>query len=416
MLIQYGLFDEARDLFELAGNDATKDFDLALMGIALTLTNAELSSACLDIKTLDNQFQNMPAWRELSHYCTARFDKKNTLSAADLKFEHYPLLESLLVGDLNYMPDDITLIEQLISFADSRISENLYEATAKSIEGANDLFVKLALNDTYKDNQTYQCYVIESAARGINGTDQLASLYQQMNFPDAMMAKKKQSVTMHPCAVPAFFFQRLSETKTPEIELPILLQSVKGISIHALSPFAPYIENSYDLNGDFGWDASLILALNNKKLTTTDTNTPIVAITKNESMSQKQANQWKQHIDKRTKLTTQKFDTALPVYISRINSGDFSYLDGDKDKFNYENLFSLTYNARSLHSGIGINDALSHAMDEDNIPRALLIALSSVGHAHPKDIHPNAIAVILSSFSEYKLYKEKHTLSIEALH
>jgi hypothetical protein len=407
MLIQYGLFDDAQNLYDMAGDNKNSDFDLALMGVALTMTRDELPSACLDIKTLSNQFQNMPAWRELSNYCTARFGGKKSLSADSLSFKKYPLLSYLLTEQIQSMPFDASVIETLIAFSDKRVSNIAYEKNARRPENATDLFIKMALNDSYTDNETYQCYAIESAVRGMSDKEQLITFYNVARFDESMLEGQDDAVRMHPCDVPAFFYQRVTTTNSPELEIPILLESTKGISPHAYAPFASYIKDHYDLAGDHGWKASVILALNGQDIGKTPVNAPIRFININESMPIDDAIEWKKSIETSPFYQNNPFDFARSVYISRSNSGDFNSVGKNKDKYDYEKL---------LHSGLGIHNALSTAIDDDNFPRVLLITMSGLGQYKPNDVHVDAITGILSSFGKLKLDKEKHTLAIEALH
>lgn len=418
MLLQYGLFEDAESLYQSLPIDARQDeFGLALIGILLTLKNGELAPACLDIQASTTQFRDMPSWRELSHYCQLRFGSSEKATSDDLSFKKFPSFNDMLVNDFKTTDKLASLTEILVAFSDNQISRITYNNTARDINTATDLFVRMALKDSYKQFETYQCYVIEGAARGLLDQNQLADYYKQAVFSEDDLNGHNQAIKMHPCDVPAYFFQRF-QNYTPETitaqELNVFLSATQDISVHALAPLAHYLDQA-KIDAQYQWDAALIKMAAGIPLDENPMITPLVRIQNANPTKESEANTWLETLKSSYDSASLPFDTALPLYYSRINSGEFSKFNNKRDEFNYENFFSLTYQRKSLNSGLGKIDAMSLALRNDDVVRLFMIALSKAASEKPNTLSPDEIAGILSSLGKYKLEKEKLILAIDAL-
>lgn len=415
MLVQYGLFAEAEELYKKVGDTVHKDYSLALIGLALTLKDGSLAPACLDIQASTTQFRDMPAWRELAQYCALRFEGGDTFKNDSLSFKQYPLFNVLLMGDLVSLPYDMSYIETLVAFADNRIPDSLYNRAAQNIDQQSDIFISMALSDRNKEKPTYRCYAIEAAARGLIQTETLADIYMNTPFDKDDLTGKNGAVTMHPCDVPAFFYQRVNKSDNKKAELELMLGSTGNISAFALSPFADILAQ-HMLDERYLWQAGIILGISGKPLPDHVILSPLRTIIDSNQIRHNDAIAWKEAVQSTASEMHLPQDIALPVYYSRSSSVDFLNFAKNKDEFNYENFFSLTYSRKSLHSAIGMTDTMSAARRHNDIPRLFLVALSQAGSHDPKDMEPRAIAGILSSLNDYKLDNEKHMLAFDALH
>lgn len=417
-LLRFGLVEDAKALYDKVDDVAAKEHGLALIGLALLLKNGDLAPACLDIQAASANFRDMPAWRELDRYCHIRFGSPGKYGESDLAFKIYPAFKSMLAGSLDTLPVQSTPIETLVAFADKHISRSFYNDAARDIKSQSDLFIRLALDDQFKAFETHSCYVIEAANRGLIDRETLANTYKAVSFSDEDVSGKNKIVKMHPCNVPAFFYARfnaLTDNADWKTELEIMLETTQDIPPTALTPLAPFMDRA-DYDESYAWKAALIRLAAGETIADSPLIYPLTLLQNANRIDRIKAKDWADAYKKSALSQNLVVDPALPVYYLRIFSGDFSKLEKKSDNFNYENFFSLTYVEKSLHSGIGKHDALSSAIDKDDVARLFMIALSQIGNISPNAISADDGATILSSLAKYKLEKEKHMFVIDALH
>jgi hypothetical protein len=170
MLVQYGLFIDAQNLYNLAASkieNINQSSDLAVSSIILSLVEGDLAATCLDIRVYKDDFKENTFLQDLNRFCQIRFGEEQNFNSASLSFESLPLLSVLLTGTLNDLPKSAHAIEILIAFSDDRIDPKLYNNLAKKASEHSDLFIALSTQHQHKDKSTFQCYAIESSVRGI---------------------------------------------------------------------------------------------------------------------------------------------------------------------------------------------------------------------------------------------------------
>jgi hypothetical protein len=325
------------------------------------------------------------------------------------------LLSVLLTGTLNDLPKSAHAIEILIAFSDDRIDPKLYNNLAKKASEHSDLFIALSTQHQHKDKSTFQCYAIESSVRGIISYDDLTALYIGQPFDDKDLKSTNGSVSMHPCDIPSFFYQRKEKSENALSDVDILLQATQSMPIQALVPFQSLLTQSASKNKSHQWVSGIITGLMEKEINDSDVTSPLIAIQKNESLSKREALKWKSTFNDIDKTHTKKIDYALPIYISISNSLDLNNFDNKVANFNYEKFYSLTYVKKSLYSSIGTVNALRQSLDDNNVPQLVIRALSKLGKYPPKTIAPNDLSGIITSFGEVKVTNEKQIIAIEAL-
>jgi hypothetical protein len=416
MLIQYGLFEDTLTLLDKIPLEIRqRNFELALIDTMLTLKNGDLAPACLDIQAASTQFRDMPAWRELTQYCRIRFGGNEKIEADELDFDIYSGLKDALTNSLDNRMHSLSPMEMLVAFADNQFSRFMYDRNARRVSDMSDLFVKLALDKQFQQFETYQCFVIEAADRGLINRTDLESYYKSVSFDEGDLMGQNQAITIHPCHVPAFFFQRFTRQNSDTIgndNLSAFFEATEGIPLNALTPFASFFTES---SNPHIWRESLIKGLAGVDINENDVVSPLRAIQKENQLREDDIQNWIKALKGNEYIDVSTMDFAVPIYYLRSLAVDFKKFSQNRDVFNYENLFSLTYAQKSLHSGIGKLDAMSAAHDDDDVVRLFAIAFSPLAKNKPNTIHPHEIAGILSTLNEYKLKKEKDMLAFAAL-
>lgn len=431
-LIDYGFFEEARTLYKKATSDIPADYNLALIGIQMILAEGDLAPACLDIQASATLFRDTPAWHELSGFCRARFGTAGNNN--DREFKIYPALGRFLTSAPVSLSSFGSATETFIAFSDDKITPQFYNASARQMDKLSDLFVTLALDDKFKDNETYSCYSIEAAKRGIKNIDHLARLYQNQNFSVEDLQGRNGAVSMHPCAVPAFFYQRLNQAGRPASEIAtdinLLLDVTDSLSPYAMTPMADIIAEYYTPAAPVmkDWRAALILAAAGKDIpaswanvTNEDGKThgmamPLIHMQQANQVSTDEYLKWVQTLSSRPEFATPPMDYALPLYYLQSLTGQFNKLEGKPLSNDYEKLFSLTYSKKYLHSSIGTIGAIALAQRTKDVPGQITIALATAGKTDPGFVNPELVAGILATFKGLKLDKEEQVLAFDALH
>lgn len=431
-LIDYGLLDEANTLYQQATQDIPADYNLALIGIQMILAEGDLAPACLDIQASGTLFRDIDAWRDLTVFCRTRFGTEGSNRNHDYRV--YPSLNRL-VSDAPISLSTLTsATETFIAFADNKISAQLYNASARNMGQLSDLFITLALSPKFAELETHSCYAIEATVRGIKDIDYLSKFYAAQNFNADDLQGKNSAVSMHPCAVPAFFYQRLSQEGRSASEMRqdinLLLDVSDSLSPYALAPVADQIIAYYtpDTPGMDDWHAALAVAAAGKAIpegwaTTTDGESsmpamamPLYNIQNANQINQDAYLQWVQTLSVQSNFVTPPMDYGLPLYYSQSVTGEFNKLENRNTYIDYEKLFSLTYSKKYLHSSLGTIDAMALALKSRDVPGLLTIALATAGKHQPGSVDPQLIAGILATLEALKLEKEKQVLAFDALH
>jgi|GEM_PF-2458634 len=427
-LIEYGFFGEAKQLYDNATQDIPADYNLALTGIQMILADGDLAPACLDIQASSAIFGDIPAWQELFAYCRKRFGN----DSRDNEFRVYPLLGHLSTS----APISLSLLdsatETLIAFADKKITAQFYNTSARNMEQVSDLFVSLALDSAFKKNETYSCYAIEAARRGIKDIHYLSELYRIQPFNPEDLQGRNGAVSMHPCAVPAFFYQRLNQKGRSENELAVdvnlLLDVTNNLSPYAMTPMADIIASHYipDMPDMKDWRAGLILTAAGKTIPESwvnpiHNNMPTMVVPLGYMQKENQINtgvyqKWIQILSSLPEFANLPIDYGLPFYYLQNLTGQVNGLENKPIDVDYEKFFSLTYSKKYLHSSLGTIGAMALAKKAKDIPKQIIIALAAVGKADPSSVDPVLIAGVLTTFKGLKLEKEKQVLAFDALH
>lgn len=415
-LIYYGLFDEATELYQqITQNESLPvNFELSLINIQLTLTNGSLAPICLDVQASSAAFRDMPAWRELSDFCRLRFGSAEKIKMNELKFTHFPDFKNILQSDNVSISDLTSNLGTLIAFGDKRVSKQSYDNQARNINELPDLVIKLALKRPYSTNETYQCYAIEAVKRGIINIETLAKIYENAEFNDTALEAHAGEIALHPCDVPAYFYQLLN--KADNEDKPTLINAMilttESVPAQALSPMARLIKD-YASDKSSPWRSSVILAVND--IPVSDSLLPLAIIQKQESLKKDTYLTWLKTDKNDLLLKDKSIDLAAPHYILQtLATKNINFTDSIKNK-KYGNFFSLTYAKKSLGLGLGFNDFIAKAYDNDNHVLVITQLLGAVGHRDVQNMHPDVIAVILSGLKAYKLEKEAVATAFEYL-
>lgn len=414
-LIDYGLIEDAQALYQTVSDidDAPNDFDLAMIGLQFILLNGELAPMCLDVQASSADFRDMPAWRELSKFCRLRFGSGEKVSAKDLDFKVYPILSALLKGALNNIDDDVSSLELLIAAADNKISDGLSKSLAKNMGDASDLFIYLSTGANMAARDLYQCHIIESAKRGVRDDEFIRTAYANKSFPDDLMSDEGGQVTLHPCDIPAYFYQRIENAESSEDKdkfTNTLMNVSKNIPLAALKPLMIDVTNTEQWQSALLHTYAYIKDESDNKLPY-----PLKILKNTNRASLKEYENWANTPKNQKILLSNVVDPAALFYILQINSGDINKLQNKNKKNEYEKLFSLTYENKSIHLGLGFNDFMSNEYNDGDHIAVITHTLSLLGDHDVKNIHPEELAVILSTLKAYKLEKEAVTLSLEYL-
>lgn len=419
-LIGYGLFNDAIALHQkakdLAGN--ATDFDMSLIDIQMTLMNGTLAPVCLDIQANSNNFRNMPAWRELSDFCLYRFNSRDKMELDSLSFKAMPVLSALLKNDVVDIRESKTNLGTFIAFMDNKISPQSYNDAARTLNDLSDLKIKLALDKKFVEQASYQCYVIEAAKRGILNTKELEMTYQAASFPNDMLNSNSGAVTLHPCAIPAFFYQRLKIAQSPEESknnINAMMDVTRAIPAMALAPMAKDIETYVE--PDHQWRAAVVMGLSSMPIPDSFDNRvwPLQSLQKTNQIRNNDYNEWLNKDNHAEMFRIENRDPALPLYISKAVTSDFNNFKPNNENNEYEKLFSLTYAKKSLHLGLGFNDFMRLAHNNKDTAALVSHILSIAGQYDVKSMHPRDTSVILSGYKAFKLDKEAVIIAFDYL-
>ena len=423
-LIDYGLINEAQMLFKIASDDESmpKDFGLSLIGLQFILLNGELAPMCLDVQAASSDFRDMPAWRELSKFCRYRFGTGEKVNLKDVTFKQYPALKTILADQLVTIDDTLSSMAILIAYADNKISDDLYEQLAKSPGDQRDLIIFLGTKEKYSNQKTHQCYAIESVKRGLRTNAFLEESYKNHKFNEGMMSRVGGDITLHPCDIPAYFYQKMQSDTNDDNKNQLMANALTVTESLPLTVMVPLMNlaNGYSNNNN-DWRTSILqtyISMDTVDKGKADSNVfayPLKQLINKNHPSLKEYKNWLNAENHRELMDKDEIDTAMLLYLLQINSGDINNLSGKSKNIEYENLFSLTYVDKSIHLGIGFNDFMSDAYDKDNHVFVISHALKLLGKYDIKNIHPQDMAVILSTLKAYKLEKETIALVLEYL-
>ena len=421
-LISYGMIDETKELFDKVKDidGADNDFGLESINLSLNLLDNNLAPICLDIQASESKYRDITSWRELSSFCKLRFGNGDKINFNELKFVKYPNLAILLRNQPVRIDANLSNIETLIANADNQISVNSYNHAIRTPQSISDLTTYLALDKKYKTQETYQCYAIEAAKRGIIDTERLATLYKEANFSADLLTNNGGTVELHPCDVPAYFYQRLelagNDTDKKSISTA-LLKPTMAMPIQSLMPMASHLETLDENNSSFelAWRWASIQSLSGGDLPQNDLYLPLYYINKGERIPEKSFLEWLK-LDRNTEfLKTNKIDPASLLYISQTLSNEKLNFQNNAQKLEYGNIFMLTYAGKSASLGLGFNDYMQKLYDKGNNAMVIINLLTLLGNTSINDIHVNEVSVILSTLSAYKLEKKAITLAFEYL-
>jgi hypothetical protein len=424
LLIQYGLFEDAQALFNKAeaALDLSSNPDAALIPIKIALAEGgAIAAACLDIQALATNFSDNAQWQELSNFCRQRFASDNQETVI---YNAYPALGAMI----SEQPLDfksLTSLETLIAYADKKLfKESVYNNQARYLGGMSDLHIILGQDNFYQNEETHQCYVIEAAARGLIDADALAKHYVQVPLSQSLIDNNDGLVNMHPCHIPAFFYQKLQDTEAEDENLTdyqaqlveSFLNVTQSLPAYALTPFSDYL-NSDKISSTLQWRASIIKGLAGKSIPESY-GTQVQPLRQIESQSLIRIEGYREWLDNeinRIFLDENNIDYAAIIKISQILNGEFNNLYGTKYNNDYENTFSLTYAKKSLHLGIGFESFMSRIYQSQADSDILTRLISLTGESGIKPYGLKEMAVILSVFKAYKLENNSVALAFEYL-
>ena len=414
-LIAYGLFEDAKLLLDKATADESQPeiYELAITRLLLELYNRSLSSICLDVQASAEMYRDMPKWRELHNFCRLRFGGAEKIKLEELQFNHFPELKIILTSGSVPLNTLKTTFGTLVTFRDQKIDSQNYNDAAREIDELSDLTVRLALDEQFADNETYQCYAIEAADRGLITTDSLIAIYKNAVFSETDLNHNRGEVTLHPCHVPAYFYQRLSNAgrDSDRIELYNIAMTVtKSVPLVALIPLQ---ETMNTIEMDKTWRMSVLTALADENVS--DDLLPIQRITQSESINQDQYQEWLTNAKSENNFDIDGFDIAAPLYFSQILSGEIDKLRQSAQYHEYGNFFSLTYTEKPLVLGLGFKDYFADIYQKNNDADYVTALLEVIGGQNPTSLHIHEFSVILSSLQAYKLEKEAIALTLEYL-
>lgn len=419
ILIAYGFLTEATELYQKAKNvsGAHDNFELSLIEVQLALANGALAPACLDIQASSGVFRDMTAWRELSDFCRLRFGNAGKIKLKDLKFEKTPELKYILENNSISIDTPQSNLGILIAFSDSLISEKNYNQKARDVSSMPDLAIKMATHKKHSKNEAYQCYVIEGAKRGLINTRGLSDLYKQMII-DINNDSDTGQVTLHPCNVPAYFYQKLNhgDIGNQDNLLNTMIRTTMDVPVVAILPFAQHITKAVKLDNDVLWRSNVIMALAGIPLSDQpNAIMPFIQLQKHESINKNNYTDWIKNHENSQHLDLRNIDHAILHYISQTLSEKKPNFDDFPNKYKYGNLFSLTYARKSLSLGLGFNDYIARTYRNDNHAMVITQILGAAGNHDFDVIAPNDITVILSGLKAYKLEKKAVALAYEYL-
>ena len=420
LLIRYGLFEDAQSLYSLAveKNTLSQDYDLALIGLQLTMLNGDVAPICLDVEAFSEQFRDMPAWRELSMFCQLRFGSNNKVSVTETSFKHFPILKKILTSKSITLSKDQNVFDTLLIYSNNMGIKQKYDVNARDVESLSDLALALAVQSRHQSQKTYQCYAVEAAKRGVKNISFLKKSYDDHKFSKEIFDNGGGNVTLHPCDIPAFFYQKLQKDMAEEDKIILaaaMIDVTKRIPDIALAPMYDHLSVLTLLNHQ--WRSVFVQPLVKKDTSTTYESVvfPLEHLQKANRLNRKNYIKWYDDQNHKNILRQYNIDPASVLYISSILSGDFNHFTGKNKKNDYEKLFSLTYVEKSLGLGLGFNDYIVQNYSNDNHAAALIKMIEIVGSYQPQDIHLSDIAVILSALKAYKLEKNAIALSFEYL-
>ena len=383
-LISFGLIEDATELLQSVKTDAEipSNYDLSLVDLQLTLLNGSLAPICLDIQASSNDYRDMPAWRELSEFCRLRFGSTDKISMNDVNFKNYPDLKSILQSDTVNMSQLRSSMGTLVAFNDNRISEQSYNKNARNVHSLSDLTVKLAMGKSFKQYETHQCYAIEAAKRGIIDKNALESLYKEVTFDSDALGSLSGEIAMHPCLVPAYFYQRLSASDdlSKNQLTDVMLQSTQSMPAQALLPMIDYIKD-YQPNKESQWRAAIVMGANKEQLSDSyQPLAPLIKLQKSESIAENTYMEWLKSNNNDTYLKRHNIDLAFLPYISQtLAAKNINFTENNKKQL-YGKLFSLTYAKKSLDLSLGFNDFIAENYDDDNHAMVISQILATGGH------------------------------------
>ena len=419
-LTSYGLFEEAKSLYDLAKQDEESQpqtYEMALGRLLTELPNQSLASICLDVQAASSIFRDMPAWRELHHFCQLRFGGAAKIQMDTMSFDNFPELKMALTADYIAMRALKTPIGTLIAFQDQKISASDFNNAAKTIDDLTDLTVFLALDKNFAGNTAYQCYAIEAADRGLIPLSRLQDIYLGASFSETDLNHEGGEITMHPCHVPAYFYQRLVNADTPEDKQTLFdhaMNVTRSVPIQALVPL--YLA-AKDAEFKQSWRAGLLAVLNDEKIIVDEKSDlyPLVRIGQFESWDEKSYKNWIERNENAQKDVFVNRDPALLLYLSQILSSDFDNLRRISTNIKYGNFFSLTYTKKSLGLGLGFTDFFAESYKTGDDAKFIVTLLGVIGTHDVQNINPYDLPVILLGFKAYKLDKEAIALALEYL-
>lgn len=421
LLIRYGFIEDAKNLLAFAEDryDITKDTGLSLVRLKLSLLEGELAPVCLDIQASAEQFRDMPSWRELVKFCRYRFESETSINYDDLNFRNYPHLKYIL-ADTTSHTINYNDLEILAAYADNKLfDDQSYKTLAAETDTLRDLLILLASQKQFNHKDTHQCYVIEAVSRGLRDWQYLQESYGNVVFEDTILDNNSGQVTMHPCSVPAFFFQKIQAAET-EINrrnfLNAIFAATESMPVAALLPFADFITNT-QISENHHWRAAIISAQANG--TIPDSLLPIAmplkAILEKESLNESDYIEWANIESHENILEQSHIDIATPLYFLQIINGEINNLDNRYENNKYENIFPLTYEKKSLNLGLGFTGFMSALLDNRDPVAVLTRLMSLTAHNRIRDYSTKDAAVILSVLKAYKLEKEYVMLAFEYL-
>jgi hypothetical protein len=421
LLIRYGMLEEARSLINEIPDEYNlqKDIDITTVLLQLSLFDGELAPACLDIQASLTQFRDMPAWRELADFCRYRFGDQSKIRLSDIQFSHNPSLITLLrAGELKY--DRLNNTEILLAHADRRLfANNNYNKEARNAEDLPDLVVYAGSEDRYQNEKTYQCFVIESVKRGLRHFNFLENAYKNVSFDEDLLKGNGGEIRLHPCEIAAFFYQKAGTTtgeNNKNILINALLKATESMPAAALVPFHDYLL-SIKIEPENKWRAAVILALANQKIPESlmPVAFPLLKMQSQQNIDEKTYIEWANIPLHEKILEHTKTDIAAPLYISQILSDEINKLRNPHNNNLYENIFSLTYEKKSLNLGLGFTGFMAETFKNENQIAVLTRGLGLMGENPVNAYSIEDVAVILSAFEAYKLEKESVMLAFEYL-
>lgn len=417
LLINYGLIDEAKELYEAIPDSYNSDDDInmALIDLQFSLMDGDLAPACLDIQASSAQFKDMPEWKELSDYCRQRFSGSEAVNDPKVYFS----LPNLLADkSINY--SKLKDVEILLAQADNKLFKgNQYYNATRDIDNLSDLLILIASDSRYAGENGHQCYIIEAAERGLRDYNYVGDAYLKSPMDKSALSQNFNNADIPPCMAPAYFYQKIVLESEPEARNRIvnsMLQHTSETSPRALEPFIGFIEKA-DIDKEYHWRAASILALAGTQIP--DDYLPVALPLQNlqlgRSIRQDEYISWLDNEFHVINLQQQSIDIAAPLYLLQIVNGEFNKLTKTTSENKYENIFSLTYAKNSLNLGLGFSGFMSGVWKQGDMTDLITRSLGLMANNNISDYSTEDAAVILSAFEAYKLEKESVLLALEYL-